>query len=136
MGYGEVEQTVVLKQGERSIFDFTLEEETELLTEIIVTADGVGRVKRSAFNAVAVDTKELQNTTKTIADALAKAPGLKLRESGGVGSDMQLMLDGFSGSHVKIFIDGMPQKVAGQALDLNNLPVNYAERICIKAWYQ
>ena len=36
--------------------------------------------------------------------SLAKAPGMKLRESGGVGSDMQLMLDGFSGKHVKIFI--------------------------------
>ena len=42
---------------------------------------------------------------------------------------MQLMLDGFSGSHVKVFIDGLPQEGAGQALDLNNLPVNYAERI-------
>lgn len=35
---------------------------------------------------------------------------MKLRESGGVGSDMQLMLDGFSGKHVKVFIDGVPRK--------------------------
>lgn len=49
-------------------------------------------MKRSAFNAIAVDTKEFQNSTKNLSDALAKAPGMKLRESGGVGSDMQLML--------------------------------------------
>ena len=56
-------------------------------------------------------------------------PGLKLRESGGVGSDMQLMLDGFSGKHVKVFIDGVPQEGAGTAFDINNIPVNFAERI-------
>jgi hypothetical protein len=90
---------------------------------------GVSRLKRSAFNAVAVDTKELQNTTKNLSDALAKAPGMKLRESGGVGSDMQLMLDGFSGKHVKVFIDGVPQEGVGSSFGLNNIPVNFADRI-------
>ena len=51
---------------------------------------GVGRVKQSPFNTVAVDTREMMNTTKNLSEALAKAPGLKLRESGGVGSDMSL----------------------------------------------
>ena len=78
---------------------------------------------------MAVDTKELQNTTKNLSDALAKAPGMKLRESGGVGSDMQLMLDGFSGKHVKVFIDGVPQEGVGSSFGLNNIPVNFADRI-------
>ena len=99
------------------------------LEEVVVVSSGVGRVKRSAFNAVAVDTKEMRNTTKSLSDALAKAPGMKLRESGGVGSDMQLMLDGFSGKHVKVFIDGVPQEGVGSSFGLNNIPVNFAERI-------
>lgn len=78
---------------------------------------------------MAVDTKELQNTTKNLSDALAKAPGMKLRESGGVGSDMQLMLDGFSRKHVKVFIDGVPQEGVGSSFGLNNIPVNFADRI-------
>lgn len=48
-------------------------------------------------------------STQNLSDALAKVPGLKLREAGGVGSDMILSLDGFSGKHVKLFIDGVPQ---------------------------
>ena len=99
------------------------------LDEVVVTSTGVGRVKKSAFNAVAVDTKELHNSTKSLSEALNQLPGMKLRESGGVGSDMRLMLDGFSGKHVKIFIDGVPQEGAGTAFDLNNIPVNFAERI-------
>lgn len=54
---------------------------------------------------------------------------MKLRESGGVGSDMQLMLDGFSGKHVKVFIDGVPQEGVGSSFALNNIPVNFADRI-------
>lgn len=54
---------------------------------------------------------------------------MKLRESGGVGSDMQLMLDGFSGKHVKVFIDGVPQEGVGSSFGLNNIPVNFADRI-------
>ncbi len=100
------------------------------LEEVTVVADGaVSRVKQSAFNTVAVSTENLHNTTKNLSDALAKAPGMKLRESGGVGSDMQLTLDGFSGKHVKIFIDGVPQEGVGSSFGLNNIPVNFAERI-------
>ena len=87
------------------------------------------RLKRSAFNAVALDTKALQNSTQNLSEALAQAPGMKIRESGGVGSDMQLMMDGFTGKHIKIFIDGVPQEGVGSSFGLNNIPVNYAERI-------
>lgn len=99
------------------------------LNEVVVTGTGINRVMRSAFNTVAVDTRDMQNTTKNLSDALAKVPGLKLRESGGVGSDMSLILDGFSGKHIKVFIDGVPQEGVGEAFGLNNIPVSFADRI-------
>ena len=129
VGYRTIKQNVTLKQDTRLVRDFTISPDVQQLDEVTVVSTGVNRIKRSAFNAVAVDTKELHNTTKTLGEALGQLPGMKLRESGGVGSDMQLMLDGFSGRHVKVFIDGVPQEGAGRAFDLNNLPVNFAERI-------
>lgn len=129
IGYKTVEQAVTLVDGQRLKLNITISPEIHQLDEVTVVSTGISRVKRSAFNAVAVDTKELQNTTKNLSEALQKLPGMKLRESGGVGSDMQLMLDGFSGKHVKVFIDGVPQEGAGTAFDLNNIPVNFAERI-------
>ncbi len=128
-------QTPPLHQQENYLLEKELAEWDSLfatvteLEEVMVVSTGVSRVKRSAFNTVAVDTKDLHNTTKNLSDALTKTPGMKLRESGGVGSDMQLMLDGFSGKHVKIFIDGVPQEGVGSSFGLNNIPVNFAERI-------
>ena len=113
---------------ESSVLDSLLLLE-EQLDEVVVVSTGVSRLKQSAFNAVALDTEELQNSTKNLSEALSKAPGMKLRESGGVGSDMQLTLDGFSGKHVKVFIDGVPQEGVGDAFSLNNIPVNFADHI-------
>ena len=129
IGYDPFEQRISLKRGEPLEINVTLTPKNQELAEVTVVSTGVNRVKRSAYNSIAVDTREMQNSTKNLSDALAKAPGIKLRESGGVGSDMQLMLDGFSGKHVKVFIDGVPQEGVGSSFGLNNIPVNFAERI-------
>lgn len=129
IGYKTVEKQVKLIDGQRVKQNITITPQAEELDEVVVVSNGVSRLKRSAFNAIAVDTKELQNSTKNLSDALGKAPGMKLREAGGVGSDMQLMLDGFSGKHVKVFIDGVPQEGVGSSFALNNIPVNFADRI-------
>lgn len=129
IGYKTVEKPVKLMRGERTKMNVVISPQATELDEVVVVSNGVTRLKRSAFNAVALDTKALQNLTQNLSEALAQAPGMKIRESGGVGSDMQLMMDGFTGKHIKIFIDGVPQEGVGSSFGLNNIPVNYAERI-------
>ena len=129
IGYKTVEKPVKLMRGERTKMNVVISPQATELDEVVVVSNGVTRLKRSAFNAVTLDTKALQNSTQNLSEALAQAPGMKIRESGGVGSDMQLMMDGFTGKHIKIFIDGVPQEGVGSSFGLNNIPVNYAERI-------
>lgn len=102
VGYKTIEREVTVKAGLRQQIDFNIKKDAIQLAEVSVVSAGVSRVKNSAYNAVAVDTKDMLNTTKTLSEALTKTPGLKLRESGGVGSDMNLMLDGFSGARKDI----------------------------------
>ena len=128
MGYEEQEIPVEIKDGERTKLSVKLKPATQL-AEVIVVGNQISKLKNSAFNATAVNTKELANTTKTLSEALNKAPGMKIRESGGVGSDMAVTMDGFNGKHVKIFIDGVPQEGAGSSFGINNIPVNYADHI-------
>ncbi len=128
IGYETMEKPVMLSR-ERQKINITLHDSQIALNEVVVMGSGVSRVNHSAFNAVAVDTRAFQNSAKTLSDALVKTPGLKLRESGGVGSDMSMQLDGFSGKHIKVFIDGIPQEGVGESFSLNNIPVNFADRI-------
>ncbi len=130
IGYEPAEESVRLQKDATVVVDLTLQDADVEIEEVVVeSVAGVATLRKSAFNAVALDATELYNTSKNLSDALAKAPGIKLRESGGVGSDMNVMLDGFSGKHVKVFIDGVPQEGNGSSFGIGNLPVNMAERI-------
>ena len=131
VGYKPYKKEIKIGGSSKENFNITLQPDVSELDEIVVSADimNLSRVKRSAYNVVALSTDELLNTTKNLADVLAKTPGLKLRESGGVGSDMQITLDGFTGKHIKVFIDGVPQEGVGKSFGLNNIPVNYAHSI-------
>ena len=128
VGFEKLELTTTITTKDRTKLNVKLKPDTQL-AEVIVVGNTLSKVKNSAFNATAVDTKELVNTTKTLSEALSKAPGMKIRESGGVGSDMAVTMDGFSGKHVKVFIDGVPQEGVGSSFGINNIPVNFADRI-------
>ena len=99
MGYATVERTVTLQAGERQKLNVKMHQKDMELAEVKVEASHVGRINKSAFNAVAVDLKGMAGLNKNLAEVLTTVPGVKLRETGGMGSDMQLMLDGFTGKH-------------------------------------
>ncbi len=126
--YEQKEIKVDIAAGERKKLTIKLKPATNL-DEVVVVGNQVSKIRNSAYNATAVSTGDMVNTTKNLSDALGKAPGMKIRESGGVGSDMAVTMDGFSGKHVKVFIDGVPQEGVGSSFSLNNIPVNYADRI-------
>ena len=131
VGFETYRREIVVGDNHPVIYNVELVQSEILLDDVVIaeSAGGVSRLRRSAYNVVALDTEEYLNASKNLGDILAKSPGVKLRESGGVGSDMNIMLDGFSGKHVKIFVDGVPQDGVGPSFGLNNIPVNYAKRI-------
>ncbi len=128
VGFEKSEIKIDIVSGQRKKLNVKLKPVTQL-AEVIVVGNPLSKVKNSAYNATAVNTQDLVNTTKTLSEALSKAPGMKIRESGGVGSDMAVTMDGFSGKHVKVFIDGVPQEGVGSSFGMNNIPVNFADRI-------
>jgi outer membrane cobalamin receptor len=97
---------------------------------VVVTGKSKAReINESAYNVVAIDAGTLRNTTLDISQALDRVSGVKIRETGGVGSSSQVFLNGFSGRHVRVFIDGMPAEGFGTAFRMGNIPAALAERI-------
>ncbi len=85
--------------------------------------------KEQAFNVNVIDMKQLYNSGADLNQALTRTSGVRVREDGGLGSNFNFSLNGFSGRQVKFFLDGIPMDNFGSSLTLNNFPVNMAERI-------
>lgn len=111
-------------------FDITLQQQSEQIATVeVLGLTKVEEVNRQAFNVTAIDATKLYNSTLDISGALDKVAGIRVRESGGLGSNFNLSLNGFSGNHIRYFIDGIPMDNLGSSFQINNIPINIAERI-------
>ena len=128
MGYKTQEQTLIVAQPV-VLLNVAMEEEITALTGITVAAiTPIKQVEKSAYNVAAIDASKLTHLNSNAADMLAKASGVKVRETGGVGAESQINLNGFTGQHVRTFVDGVPISRAS-SFQIGNIPTELIDRI-------
>lgn len=112
------------------IFSQPVDEEVTQLSEVVLTGQSpIKQVQKAAYNVVAIEAQQLRNLNSNAADMLARVSGVKMRETGGVGAEANINLNGFTGRHVRIFIDGVPMNEANASFRINNIPAELIERI-------
>lgn len=130
IGTKKIKNKISIKSGKHIILDISLKPTSTALNEIHVKGkSAIQEVRETPFNVVALDAKSQYNSTLDLGHLLAKASGVKIREAGGVGADMNITLNGFTGRNIKIFMDGVPMQGNSSSFQLNNIPVSLAERI-------
>ena len=133
VGYRPKSKMITIRNYSPLIINIVLQENTQKLSEIVINADDSKtqsqELKESGYSVNAIETKELRNTTTDINQVLDKSTGIRVRQSGGVGSDFNFSINGLSGNAVKYFIDGVPLESMGSTMTLNNVPINLAKRI-------
>lgn len=86
-------------------------------------------METSGFAVAVIETKEASLRNLTTNELLDRAVGVRVRQNGGIGSQIEYNLNGMSGSAVGIFLDGTPISTFGQSFNLNNIPPAMIERI-------
>lgn len=131
LGYLEQVKEVEVKVGQNIQLNFQLEEDPDMTLDHvnIFGKSALQEVEESSYNVSALNAEALHNTTLDVSQALDRISGVKIRRDGGVGSDTNIMLNGFTGRHVKLFIDGIPMEGFNSAFSINNIPINLAKRI-------
>jgi len=130
IGFKTFKKHVEIKGDKDLVISVSLEESVNELNNVSV----IGRtenqkINKQAYNVTSLDAKKLHNTTLDLSHALDRVSGVRVRESGGVGSRADLSLNGFTGNQVKFFLDGVPMDNFGSSFQINNIPVNLAERV-------
>ena len=130
VGFKTQKKTINVKKGTDIKLNIKLESDQIDLNEVVVAGKTeISEVRTQAFNVTAIDGKKLYNTSSDLNQVLNRTTGVRVRESGGMGSGFNFSLNGFSGNQVKFFLDGVPMTNFGSSLSLNNIPINMAERI-------
>ncbi len=132
VGFEEFKMPISLGADKSSEIKISLKPSATDIEAVMVRGEGrSARINKMAYNVQSISLEDLKNTSASVTDALKKMNGVKIRESGGVGSDTNISLNGYSGNHVKIFIDGVQMDTNNSAFSLSNMPANFAERIDI-----
>lgn len=130
VGFKSTQREVSANQLKPIYITVKMEKAVSEIDEVQVNGRSmVSQINTSAYNVEALDATLLHNTSMDISQALNKISGVNIRTSGGVGSDNKISLNGFSGKHVKIFMDGVPLQGSGSSMGLGKIPITMAERI-------
>lgn len=130
LGFESQEKILQLKASQKVELAVSLQEKAFLMDGVTVNGKSVTRqINEQPFAVTAVSAKDFYNSTSDAKEVLNRVPGVRVLEEGGLGSNLNFSLNGFSGDQVKFFLDGIPMDNFGSSLGINNIPVNAIERI-------
>ena len=118
--------------NKRSIeLSLVLEENSKFkLEEVVIVGKNEGRqLKEKGFSMNVLDMKALDVQSVQADELLDRTAGVRIRQSGGMGSQTNYNINGLSGSSVRIFIDGIPIRNYGASFSLSSIPPAQIERI-------
>lgn len=103
---------------------------SEELNEVVITVvSEKEKIENKGFAVNVIETKTAGLRNLQTNDLLDRTAGVRIRQNGGLGSEVQYNINGLSGNAVRIFIDGIPISTYGSSFDLNSIPPSMIERI-------
>lgn len=117
-------------QSTKHPFSFDIKKSLINLDDVTIVGKTKGQqLKEKGYAISVVNTKEAALSSLQTTDLLDRATGIKLRQSGGIGSDIEYNINGLSGNSIRIFIDGLPLHSYGSSFSLSSIPPSMIERI-------
>lgn len=132
------ETTEGASRAESNDSEFTTQnnggEEVTVLSDLSVDGEGINEsapadTKTKAESVKVMNTQELQGSSSTIADATNRSSGVKVKQSGGMGSDAKISIRGMEGKNVKVLVNGVPVENGSGSLSINDIPIDMIDRI-------
>ncbi|HMR18931.1 MAG TPA: TonB-dependent receptor [Sphingobacterium sp.] len=130
IGYQSYTDTITKSKDEALRLTITLFAADNLLHEVLVQGKTENQLAaEQTIRAVVVDTKENAEQPVTLAELMNRAPGIRIRQSSGLGNQVDVSINGFQGNSVQYFRDGIPLEYLGGGYGIQHVPVNQLERV-------
>lgn len=127
IGYETFSDTILTRPGKYSV---RLQPSALKMQEVVVYGKSQAQIIRESPEAVSViSTKELQGRSLSLESVLNKSIGLKVGQSGGMGSSSRIIVHGLEGNRIQILWDGIPMSNSDGVFSLDEIPIDIIERI-------
>lgn len=127
-GYQTQQQVLNLAKGDKYLF--TLNKEHTVLADIHITKTSeASEVNRGIIRAVDVDTKSQVLRPASLSDVMNRTTGIRVRQSGGLGGEANVNLNGFQGHAIRYFKDGIPLNYLGNAYTISTIPIELLSKV-------
>jgi outer membrane cobalamin receptor len=108
-------------------------EKTHQIEEVTVEAryerKNVREAKRQGVPVSVIDGKTLAGRGTSIAEVLNHQTGVKMRRTGGAGSNTKINVRGLEGNRVQIYLDGYALNTPDGSFSINDIPLQFIDRI-------
>ena len=129
IGYKNISKTIIIK-AKTTRLNFKLTERLELLEEVSIAGKTKKRkIETEGFAVNALEVQDIKEQSVQVTEILDQSAGIRLRQSGGMGSRINYNINGLSGNSIRIFIDGIPIQNYGASFSISSIPVAMIERI-------
>ncbi|MEO1023768.1 MAG: TonB-dependent receptor [Bacteroidota bacterium] len=128
IGYKKYTQAVYLDQN--LFLDIMLQDSVEQLESIVVRGKTESNIQREKpITITSIGAQQVSDQALGAEELLKTSTGVVVRQNGGLGSNVNINLNGLTGQAVRLFYDGIPVEVFGGGLQLNTIPVDALERV-------
>ncbi|ADV49854.1 TonB-dependent receptor [Cellulophaga algicola DSM 14237] len=115
---------------EKNSITTTVTRKTNELSEVVVNGQSKEtKIETAGYAVNVVKTEEASIRNIQTNELLNTTVGVKIRQNGGLGSEVSYSLNGLSGSSIRIFIDGIPSSIYGSSFSLNSIPPSMIKNI-------
>jgi outer membrane receptor protein involved in Fe transport len=107
-----------------------IDDDTVQLEEVVIQSKSkADELKESPYSNNAIEAKQYYTQSSATSDIINKSSGVRVRQSGGLGSAANFSINGVSGKQIRFLLDGIPLDYYGSGMDINVIPINQMERI-------
>jgi outer membrane cobalamin receptor len=129
IGFRTLEGEWVLDAASTQPWVLRLDTEAIDLQAVVVNATSeTAELRQRAFNVTGLDLRISRGSSVTLDELLKSSPGVTIRKEGGMGSRIDVALNGLSGRQVRFFLDGLPLDPIGGGQAVADLPPILLER--------
>lgn len=122
----EIEAFTITKNYRRAF----LQIRTPYLFEDVNITESLSNLKKDeSIKAEIIDLEKHQRSSTSVEKLMNTSTGVKVRNTGGLGAESDVIIGGYNGKSVKFLIDGIPMDYLGSSMSLTMFPTNMAHRI-------